>query len=115
LEAKELMQQSESLQSLAAEGALLAHDSALGKTTHIYTQEHSSYLFRAATQVEATLKLAETEPALAPQLRRLTALAGRVTADLGRLAAASSDEERMLAGDLEAAARACERIGDGLS
>jgi hypothetical protein len=115
LEAKELLQQTESLQSLAAEGALLAHDSALGRTTRIFTQEHSSYLFRATSQVEATLKLAESEPALAQQLRRLTVLAGQVSADLERLAAASSDEERMLAGELEAAARACETIGEGLS
>jgi hypothetical protein len=115
LETKDLLQQSKSLQSLAAEGALLAQDAASGKTTRIYTQEHSSDLFQAASQAEASLKLAETGSALGPQLRQLSVLAGQVSADLERLAIASNEEQRMLTGELEAAARACQEIGEALT
>jgi hypothetical protein len=68
LGAKALSQQSKSLQSLASEGALLAQDAVSGKTTRIYTREHSSDLYKAASQAEASLKAAKAEPALQPKL-----------------------------------------------
>jgi hypothetical protein len=115
LEAKDLLDQSKSLQSLAAEGALLAHDGASGRTTRVFMQEHSSDLFRAASQVEAALAQARSEPATVLQLRKLTVLAGRVSANLERLIVASREEQRVLAGELESAARACQTIGEALS
>ena len=105
LEAKALSQQSKSLQSLAAEGALLAQDAVSGKTTRIYAREHSSDLYKAASQAEASLKAAKTEPALQPKLRQLTALATQVSAALKRLGGASKDEQRALGRELETAAR----------
>ena len=114
LEAKALSQQSKSLQSLAAEGALLAQDAVSGKTTDIYTREHSSDLSKAASQAEASLKAATTEPALEPKLQRLTALSTQVSAALKRLGGASNAEQRMLGRELEAAARESEKIGEGL-
>jgi hypothetical protein len=115
LDAKALLLQSKSLQSEAAEGALLAQDAVSGKTTRIYTRGHASFLSAAASQAEASLRAATTEPALEPRLRRLTILAGHVSADLERLAVASTDEQRLLGRDLEAAALASQRIGEGLA
>jgi hypothetical protein len=109
------LQQSKSLQSEAAEGALLAHDAASGRTTRIYTREHSFDLYEAASQAGVTLRAATSEPLLEPALRQRVVLAGRVSADLKRLGSASPDEERMLAGELQAAAQASQRIGKGLT
>ena len=114
LGAKALSQQSKSLWSDASEGALLAQDAVSGKTTRIYTREHSSELYKAASQAEASLKAAKTEPALQPKLRRLTALAARVSVALKRLGGASQDEQRALGRELETAARESEKIGQGL-
>jgi hypothetical protein len=111
---KALWQQSKSLQSLAAEGALLAQDAVSGKTTRIYTREHSSDLYKAASQAEASLKAARTEPALEPKLRELAALAAQVSAALKRLGDASKDEQRALGRELQTAARESKKIGKGL-
>lgn len=113
LGAKALLQQSKSLQSLAAEGALLAQDAVSGKTTRVYTREHSSDLYKAASQAEASLKTARTEPTLQPKLRRLAALAARVSAALRRLGGASKDEQRTLSRELQGAAQGSEQIGKG--
>ena len=114
LGAEALSEQSKSLQSDAAEGALLAQDVVAGKTTRIFTREHSSDLYKAASQAEASLKAAKTEPALEPKLRRLTALSTQVSAALKRLGGASKDEQRMLGRELEAAAQETQEIGKGL-
>jgi Phage integrase family len=114
LGAKALSQQSKSLRSDAAEGALLAQDAVSGKTTRVYTREHSSELYKAASQAEASLKAAKTEPALRPKLRRLAALAARVSVALKRLGGASKDQQRALGRELERAARESEKIGQGL-
>ncbi|MEP7060352.1 MAG: hypothetical protein ABI828_06440 [Actinomycetota bacterium] len=111
LGAKALLQQAKSLQSEAAEGALLAQDTAAGRTTIIYTREQSSVLAKAASLIELSLSRATTVPAIEPDLRRLAELAGRVRADLGRIGNASADEERALARDLQAAAQASQKIG----
>jgi hypothetical protein len=115
LGAKALSQQSKSLQSEAAEGALLAQDAASGRTTRIYTREHSSDLYRAASQAEVTLKAAKTEPGLEPRLRQLAVLAYQLSAALKPLSSASKDEDLSLAREFQAAAQAILKIGDGLT
>ncbi len=100
LGASELSLQSQSLQSLAAEGALLAQDSASGRTTRTYASEHASQLYRAATEAETMLRGATTEPGLESERRKLVVFAGRVSAALGRLATASRMEDRVLAREL---------------
>ncbi len=115
LGAEALLQQSKSLRSEAAEGSLLAQDAVSGKTTRIYIREHCSDLYRAASQAEASLKTAETEPALEPTLGELAVLASRVSADLKRLGSASRDEDLALVGELQADAQASEKIGEGLA
>lgn len=114
LGAKALSQQSKSLQSEAAEGALLAQDAFSGKTTRVYTREHSSDLYKAAFKAEASLKAAKTVPALEPKLRQLAGLAAQVRGDLGRLGGASREEERALGRDLQAAAQESQKIGESL-
>jgi hypothetical protein len=114
LGAKALSQQAMSLQSLAAEGALLAQDAASGKTTRVYIREHSSDLYKAASKAEGSLKAAKTEPALQPKLRHLAALGSRVSAALKRLGGASNDEQRTLTRQLQTAAQESEKIGKGL-
>ena len=109
-----LSQHSKSLQSEAAEGALLAQDAASGRTTRVFTRVHSADLSGAASKAEGTLKAAKTEPALEPKVRQLAVLAGRISADLERLGSASRDESRALALELQAAARASQKIGEGL-
>ena len=113
LGAKALSQQSKSLQSLAAEGALLAQDAVSGKTTRIYTREHSSDLYKAAFQAEASLKAAKTESALQPKLRQLATLVTQVSAALHRLGGAPKDEQRALGRELQTAAQESEAIGKG--
>jgi hypothetical protein len=114
LGAKALSQQSKSLQSEAAEGALLAQGAASGRATRIYTREHASELYAAASQTEVILRAAKTEPALEPKRSQLAILAGQISADLQRLGNASKDEDRQLASELEAAAQASQNIGEGL-
>jgi hypothetical protein len=115
LDARAMLLQSKSVQSQAAEGALLAQDAVAGKTTRIFMREHASALHKAAAATEASLRAATTEPALEPSLRQLTGLAGHVSADLERLAGASESEQRSLTRDLQAAAQASQRIGEGLT
>ena len=101
-----LLQQAKSLQSHAAEGALLAEDAAAGRTTSVYTREHAADLAKAASGEAASLEKAKTDPALEPKLRRLRTLAARVASELGRLGDASRDERRRLGRALNAAAQA---------
>jgi hypothetical protein len=114
LGAKALAQQSKSLQSEASEGALLAQDAVAGKTTRIYTREHSADLYKAASQVEASLKTAKTAPGLEGKLRRLEIIATRVSTELERLGQASKGEAHALRRELEAAAAESKTIGEGL-
>ena len=114
LGAKALAQQSKSLQSQAAEGALLAQGAASGRVTSIYTREHSSELFAAASQAEITLKAAKTELALEPELRQLAILAGQISTYLQRLGSASKDEALVIAQELQAAGQSSQRIAEGL-
>jgi hypothetical protein len=115
LGAKALLQGSESLRSQAAEGALLAEDAVSGKATRNYLHEHAVELSEAASQIEATLQAATTDPSLGPARGQLVVLASRISDDLQRLSAASAEEERTLTGELQAAADASQRIGEGLT
>jgi hypothetical protein len=114
LGAKGLAKQAEAVQSLAAEGALLAEDSALGRATRIYRREHSSELAKAASTVAGSLRKGRAEPPLEPRLRRLSALAVRVRTALAELGSASTDEQRAIARRLAAAAKASEKIAEEL-
>lgn len=106
LSAHALSQESKSLKSLAAEGALLARSSAAGRTTHVYTRVHSEYLQKAASKSATSLQSAKTTAALEPELERLASTASKVSADLKQLGHAPKDEQRRIARQLEASAKA---------
>jgi hypothetical protein len=111
---KSLAKRAEAVQSLAAEGALLAEDSSHGRSTRIFREQHSSELEKAASSVVATLKKGKAEPSLEPKLHRLAAIAARVRAGLGQLGGASTREQREIAKRLDAAARESEKLGEDL-
>jgi predicted trehalose synthase len=115
LGAEALLQGSESLRSAAAEGALLAEDAVAGKATSNYIHGHAVELSEAASQIEATLQAASTDPSLEPERGQLVVLARRISDDLRRLSEASTDERRTLTSELQTAADASQRIGEGLT
>src|SRR3954469_9079707 len=82
--------QEETIHSVAAEGALLAGDAVAGRSTRIFTREHSGYLRKTV----ATLQPSSD--------RRIARLAGRVARDLDRLGDASQAEQAAIARDLGA-------------
>jgi hypothetical protein len=112
---KALLEQAKTLRSEAAEGALLSEDAVSGKATSNYIHEHAVELSEAASQIEATLQAASTDPSLEAERGQLVVLARRIGDDLQRLSEASTDEQRTLTSELEAAAGASQRIGDGLT
>jgi hypothetical protein len=101
LSAKALSQESKSLKSLAAEGALLARDAQADKTTRTFQRVHSGYLYKTASKSSASLSKAKAAPGAAQELQKLTTLASELSADLKRLGDASNDELPGLARDLE--------------
>jgi hypothetical protein len=115
LDGKGLSQQAETLQSSAAEGALLAHDLVAGRTLAVYAREHAADLDTAVSQSMATLEAANTEPLLESPLRQLTELARRINADLQLLGTASPEEGMSLFRRLQSEAQAGEKIATGLS
>jgi hypothetical protein len=114
LDAAALSKHAGSLQSAAAEGALLAGDAYEEKTTAIFTREHAADLHGVARQVASSLKSARTSPDLEPQLHELTRLARRVSADLARLPHASHDGQRRLQRELQAAAAKSRNVAKAL-
>ena len=110
-----LSQQAKALQSVAAEGALLAHDAALGKSTGVYSGEHSAELRGAAAQIAASLEAATTTPGLDPKRRRLAVLGTQVTSYLDRIGDASGSEDRAVSRGLAVSARRIEALGRSLA
>ena len=84
---QELSKQAEDVHSVAAEGALLARETAEGSSTGAFTRVHAEALRK---------KLLEVEPAVEDE--RLSALIDDAAAALSRLASDPDDEQ--LAADL---------------
>jgi hypothetical protein len=108
---KALSQEATGIQSLAAEGGLLAGDAARGRSTSIFTRVHARFLRDAARSSAGTLERGRTSKA-----RRLAQLADRVGNDLERLSRSGSDrdQQRLLQHDLVLAAGAIERLHQSL-
>ena len=115
LGSQSLAKQAEAVQSLAAEGALLAGDSAEGRSTRVFREEHSAELAKAAATVATALEKGKAEPPLEPKLQRLAAIATHVQADLERLGSASTAEQREIERRLDAAAKESEKLGEELA
>jgi hypothetical protein len=84
----ELSKQAEDVHSVAAEGALLAHDASEGSTTSTFTAEHAEALRKLLSPLRAAV---EDE--------RLAEIADDVDRTLGDLARAPDDERRAAAAE----------------
>jgi hypothetical protein len=99
---KDVQKQFQAIQSLAAEGALVAGGAADGRTTDVFVRVHTGYLDKAARKVET--KLSSAHATGAAELDRVRA---------ARLASSVSDELATLGddpGDREAARRIQRRL-----
>jgi hypothetical protein len=108
---KALSQEAKGIQSLAAEGGLLAGNAARGSSTSTFTRVHARFLRDAARKSTGTLERGGTSKA-----HRLARLADRVGNDLERLSRSGSDRDlqRMVQRDLALAAGATKRLDKSL-
>jgi hypothetical protein len=75
---QDVQKQFEAIQSLAAEGALVADGAADGRTTDVFIRVHTSYLDDAAQKVATKLSSASATGAADRDRRRAARLAARV-------------------------------------
>jgi hypothetical protein len=108
---KALQQEAAGLQSLAAEGDVLAEDAARGRSTSTFVRIHGAELGKAAGASAATLVKDR-----AANARALGALAGRVENELDKLAHSGSDRtaQRRIAAELERAVAEASTLGERL-
>jgi hypothetical protein len=85
LDQEAFQKEAESIQSFAAEGALLAGEVADGKSTVPFVRVHAGELHEQAVKLEETLAAAEAVPAVEDELAQAVALAGDVAASLDQL------------------------------
>jgi hypothetical protein len=104
-----LRKHAETVQSAAAEGALLAGDVARDRTTEPFARIHSGELADQATSAANSLAVATAPPGLDPDRRRAVATATRVSDALEQLHDRPTDErlarrvQRQLERDAETA------------
>lgn len=91
LSEKSLQTQAAAIQSLAAEGALVAGGAAEGRTTDVFVRVHSDDLLTEARKVEDKLASESAGGTLERKRRRSERLAGRVAEELERLHRAPGD------------------------
>jgi hypothetical protein len=112
LSAEQFKKQAESIQSFAAEGALLARDVADGKSTAPFARVHAGELAANAAKLEQTLTSAQPAPDIEAKLARAVELAERVAATLKELERAPGDSAaaRLVQRELEAVAKQAEEL-----
>ena len=86
LDAKSFQKEAESIQSLAAEGALVAKDTASGSTTSPYVTVHAEELAKEADVLAQKLEQAKAEPEVKAKVAKAVELAEQIADDLERLA-----------------------------
>jgi hypothetical protein len=107
LSEKTLQQETETVQSAAAEGALLAADVARERTTEPFARIHSGQLAEQATKAAETLRGGTTRPGLEDEHRRALRAALDVERALEKLHAepANQDLARRLERELQELSR----------
>jgi hypothetical protein len=112
LSAEQFKKQAESIQSFAAEGALLARDVADGKSTAPFTRVHAGELAANAAKLEQTMTSAKPAPGVEAKLARAAELAKRVAVTLEELERSPGDAAaaRRVQRELEAAAKQAETL-----
>ena len=91
---KDVQKQFETIQSLAAEGALVADGAADGRTTDVFVRVHTGYLDKAARKVEGQLSSARASGAAERDRVRAARLASSVAGELARLGDDPGDRVR---------------------
>jgi hypothetical protein len=112
LSTRAFQKQAESLQSLAAEGGLVARGMADGRATGTFVSVQSEYLGNAARKIETDLGSAQASGSLEQKRKSALRLASRITDELGELHRAPDDRAlaERLALDLRDAADAAEKL-----
>jgi hypothetical protein len=105
-----LRKETESIQSVSAEGALLAHDAADGRTTTPFASVHSGVLAESADKVAQKLESADVEPGLEQDRARVVRLATRIEEELDQLDPNDRAAAQRIADELEQAAKAAEEL-----
>jgi hypothetical protein len=88
----ELSRGVETLQSYAAEGALLAHEVATDHTKHAFARVHATDLAERADHEAEKLSDAQATPDLAEPKREAVDLAGQISDQLGEIQVHPGDE-----------------------
>jgi hypothetical protein len=116
LDSEALTKEIEAVESLAAEGALLADGAAREKTTSSFTRIHADELAKTASDQATKLRSSPVAPGLERRARAGAALASDVAALLAALAESRSEREAAsaIAAKLEDAARTARRLAEGL-
>ena len=109
---KDVQKQFEAIQSLAAEGALVADGAADGRSTDVFVRVHSGYLNRAADKVATELSSARATGAVDRKRVRGARLATHVADRLSTLADDPGDSPgaRRIATQLRVDAALAERL-----
>ena len=104
--------EAESIQSFAAEGALVARDVADGKSTVPFARVHAGELREQAAKLEESLSKAKAVPAVEDELAQAVALISDVVASLDQLERAPGDADlaRGAQRKLEQAAKDAEEL-----
>jgi hypothetical protein len=112
-----LQHDAEQVQSLAADGALLAQGVEEGDLTGPFVRVHAGELAAEATRLREVLASAEPGPARADATAAVVRLSGRVATRLDELGRRSGDRAAAAAirADLEGVARRAERIAGAAS
>jgi hypothetical protein len=90
---KTLQKQAQSIESLAAEGSMVAQGAAQGRTTDPFVRVHAQYLQEAAKKIEQELGSSHASGSLEDKRRKGLKLAVTVGQELGRLHRAPGDRE----------------------
>jgi hypothetical protein len=91
LSKKDLQKEAEAVQSLAAEGALVAQGVEEGRTTGTFVRVHTEYLGKAAAKVDSELGSKHASGSLDTKRAQTAMLAALVSADLDELHRAPGD------------------------
>ena len=108
-----LKRDSEKVGSLATEGALLANDVSKGASTKPFVRVHAKEMAQAASDLENALGIRPTSPGITGRVRKLSKLAGKVSAELERLHLHPTDRgvAASLKEPLKADAEAADKLG----
>jgi hypothetical protein len=108
--AKSLKKQAETVQSIANEGALLAHGRAEDSTTQTFTREHAHELSKQAMSLRMKLRTARLAPGIEPKARAVAQAAWATAGELATLEHAGADRAGQIESRLEELGKRAEEL-----